>query len=302
MSSSASPNRPAAAAATINRHGPAVGGVKMGVALTLRAVLGAAALAVAGSGLSFHVDCDAGSDTGPGTAAHPFRTLEAARDAVRRGRGEGHTAAASTARVTVRGHCYATLTRPNRPLELTKRDNLTEWRGAGDGATISGGAVLRNWSSVSWPGARAGSVIRASIAHWPIPVRSLRYLGPDAADSPRAAVPMARFPPQQPSNYSAGWLTTAAWTPTGTGSWFRNSSSPRPMQLVGLRPEDFPSPEIYSRKPSDLYVNIFQSAGEKDGVPPPPCLASFGHARRLRNCGACAQSATRSHRWHLCAT
>ena len=127
----------------------------MGAALALRAVLGAAALAVAGSGLSFHVDCDAGSDTGPGTATHPFRTLEAARDAVRRGRG-GHTAATSAARVTVSGHCYATLTRPNRPLALTQRDNLTEWHGAGAGTTISGGAVLRNWSSVSWPGARAG--------------------------------------------------------------------------------------------------------------------------------------------------
>jgi hypothetical protein len=205
------------------------------------------------------VDCGRGRDGNSGLGRRePLATLHEAQRRVRVARRSNKAARATV--TVLPGTCFLHATR-RALLELTTLDERVEWRGEGGGATLSSGGVLRNWTDVSWPGAPTGAVVRTSIAGWPIDVQTLR-LHLRAGGPMNATVPRSRFPPRQPGNYSAGWLTTADWTPIATAKWY--GKEPRPTQVVGLRPSDFPSAGVYHSHPTDLYVNIFQSSGEKD--------------------------------------
>lgn len=95
-------------------------GLAMGVAALWAATLGAGAA-------DFHVAAD-GSDTNPGTADHPFLTLQRARDAARLCKKQGRVIS-----IAVSGTCRLTGT-----LELDERDSGTHFVAEGK-SRISGG-------------------------------------------------------------------------------------------------------------------------------------------------------------------
>jgi len=205
--------------------------------------------------LEIWVDCNGGNDANSGAESqHSLRTLQEAQQCLRR-----RSSTSIPAVVNVRGVCLID-EGPGLQLTLQGPDSNSTWRGLWP-AVVSSGRVLRNWSSVSWPGAPDGRVIRASVAQWPIDVQSLRLSASIQGLTDLNTTVMirrARFPRQQPGNYSSGWLTTAQWTPQPP------IAPPYGPRLIGLRPEDFPSASIYETSPTDLYINMFYTVGEKD--------------------------------------
>ena len=177
--------------------------------------------------------------------------------------------------VEVSGDCWLP-----RPLELTATDAGSSanapvvWRGT-DGATLSSGRPITQWEAVPWPGAAAGTVLRANISGWPLDITSLRVVSPAAASSTASSnsshleewVPRTRYPKADPKNYSAGWLTTAPWTCPTTLDHADNQVGTN--YSIGLEPT---IPQDVLAEPANLYFNGFGvgswsragSSGEKD--------------------------------------
>ena len=199
------------------------------------------------------VDCDTGSDESDGlsvTAA--LRTLPAAQRVARVVRADARALSQlrgekeATVVVQVLGNCHL-----HAPLVLSSADSgsspdaRTIYRGSGLGSVISGGVPISSWTQAQWPGAPAGSVLQADVSGWPVPIKSLR-VGNDW-------VQRSRFPKADPANYSAGWLTTAAWTPpTEWGN----------ITVLGL--VDGTVPESVLADVQNIYANVFGLGGEKD--------------------------------------
>ena len=208
----------------------------------------AAELAGAGAGVVF-VDCDKGSDGNDGrSVARAVATLEKAKQLVRSLR---KSAADRPTVVEIRGECYRSMA-----LELTAQDSGTDaapvvWRGM-DGAMLSAGRKIANWTHVHWPGAPAQTVLRADVRGWPKEIKSLRrVVSADLALSKPDDqwIPRTRWPKQQPGNYSSGWLSSQNWST---------------HESVGLDPTVVP-PHIYADG-SNVYVNVFGLDGEKDVI------------------------------------
>ena len=168
------------------------------------------------------VHCDAGSDERDGRSlVAAVASVHRARELLRELRATAGGGAAPAVVVEVRGTCYL-----EQPLTLESHDAGSSseapvvWQGR-DGAVLSAGRIITQWEAVSWPGARNGTVLRASVVDWPLDITSLRLVPPASvqaepvhADSPwlKEWIPRTRYPKADPTNYSAGWLTTAGWT------------------------------------------------------------------------------------------
>lgn len=149
------------------------------------------------------VDCNNGSDPdtagtlsmGQLNAVAPLKTLHAARDLLRAARGSGSV---SSAMVTISGVCYL-----KEPLFLTGEDSATAWVAGTEGATISGGKRVEQWTAAGWT---VPAVLRAD-EPWLTDLRDVPLLRFGARWFPRSRFPKA---PANPSNGSAGWLTVPA--------------------------------------------------------------------------------------------
>jgi hypothetical protein len=211
-----------------------------------------------------YVDCDRGSDSAHGlSAAAALRTLPAAQRVARQARARRASWALSgsaatpnaTVAVEVRGSCHL-----ESPLVLTAADGGSSagapaiWRGAEPAMLVSGGKPIVEWTKVSWPGVPDGTVLRANVSDWPIPIKTLRV--------GEQWVARSRFPKADPTNYSAGWLTTAAWTPPPTK---HHGPNPVTASMLGLEPAAVPPSLLEEmREASQAYVNVFGLGGEKD--------------------------------------
>jgi hypothetical protein len=199
------------------------------------------------------VDCDIGSDESDGlsvTAA--LRTLPVAQRVARVARADARALSQlrdepeATVVVQVLGNCHL-----HAPLVLSSADSgsspdaRTIWRGSGPGSVISAGMPISSWSQAQWPSAPAGSVLQTDVSGWPVPIKSLR-VGDDW-------VQRSRFPKADPANYSAGWLTTAAWTP---------STERGNITVLGLVDGAVPASALADVQ--NMYANVFGLGGEKD--------------------------------------
>jgi hypothetical protein len=211
------------------------------------------------------VHCDVGSDERNGSSlATAVASVHRARDLLRQLRSAAgpHAVEPSAVVVEVRGVCYL-----ETPLTLNAQDAGSSseapvvWMGR-DGAVLSAGRVVTQWEAVSWPGAPVGTVLRADVRDFPLDITSLRLMPPtNATAEPTHTthttspwldewIPRTRYPKADPSNYSAGWLTTAAWTcPTNLNEGDTATSS---NWSIGIEPS---VPTEVLAEPTNLYFN-----------------------------------------------
>ena len=143
----------------------------------------------------FFVDCGHGDDTAAGTAAAPFATLRAARDAARR---VGASSSPSFTTVNVVGGevCRSwqnadNTTQQNATLELDSRDSHTAWRSVGGAVVLSGGVPVNSslWKQLTprqrrlFKAAVADKVISLDLHSLVNDVGQLQYLQIAAGDA-----------------------------------------------------------------------------------------------------------------------
>lgn len=145
-----------------------------------------------------------GVDTNPGTRDAPLRTLEAARDAVRRSRAGRPDRPRGV--VTLLDGVY----RRTQPLRLTARDSGVVWRAENRGKAVLNGSVRLDWRT---PGAaEADRLVRLpSAARGKVRVATLPGEGPPPSFlrgshlfTPSNDIPLAVFA-------AAGRLPCARW-------------------------------------------------------------------------------------------
>ena len=135
--------------------------------------------------LVLHVDCtitikesSSSDDSNLGSKETPFGSVNQAAEAALQKSGT-----ASVVIEIAEGVCYL-----DAPINLTSTTSLQSivLRGAGSKSIISGGQPITGWKSAAWPGAAPNSVYVASVAGWPVEIKSLRHSA--------EVIPRSRFP------------------------------------------------------------------------------------------------------------